>query len=430
MTVNSQLNKAWEATGGQRPFFNDVHSKVIMSAAARRNVDIEIINDKAFVLRHGDRSVFFMLYMISLTSAASRYIAADKATAKVFLEKAGVSTPEGGIFPIHAFDDALGFAKSLGFPVVVKPTSGSGGVGVVSNIMDAEHFEFAWTKNPVRSSQFIIEKHIAGDDHRMFVVNGQFICAARRIPVNITGDGESTVSALIEQKNQSRATNPYVGSKRVKLTAEMLRNLSKHGLDEQSVIPAGRNIQLHSVANVGAGGDSEDVTEIVHPSFREIAEKATHAIPECFLAGVDLLVPDISKPANEQTYAVCEVNLRPDIAMHHFPMIGSARDAAGALVEAVFPGAKVVSPSDMKKVELTLSGKVIGVGLRNRIRSLASLNHVFGWARNEETTVRAVLCGASKAVDRVALTLAARRSTAISIKPWLGDIPDRFEILS
>src|SRR5690606_12090213 len=123
-----------------------------------------------------------------------------------------------------------------------------------------------------------------------------------------------------------------------RLTDEMKRNLAKRGFHEDSIIPQGEHIQLLPVANIGTGGDSVDVTDEVHPGFIEIAVKAAHAIPEVFFAGVDILAPDITAAPDEQEYAICEVNTRPDIGMHHFPVRGQRRDAAGALIEAIFPG--------------------------------------------------------------------------------------------
>lgn len=333
----------------------------------------------------------------------------------------------GSVFSPRAMDSALSYAQQIGFPVVIKPIRGSGGKGVISDIQNEEHFKLAWTEagSTVRC---IVEKHIYGRDYRVFVVNGRFVCAALRIPVNITGDGKSTVSELIQQKNKQREDNPYVGEKQIQISGEMLRNLQKLGFNKSSIIPAQMNIQLLPVANIGTGGDSKDVTDEVHPGFAEIAIKAAHSIPGAYFAGVDLLVPDISVSPDEQEYAVCEINTRCDIGLHHFPVFGPARDAAGALIESIFPSAKPIRPITMKKVRLTLRGSVIGVGLRQRIANIASLNHIRGWVKNEDQEVVALLCGSPSAIDRITLILADRPKTFISSAAWIGDVPEDFKI--
>lgn len=428
--MNNNLNVAsiWKSTGEDRAFFSGVHTKLIREAASRRGISIERIDNKTYFLAYGGKSVLFVEHLPSLTTATCRAASHDKQTTKIFLERAGVQTPMGNTFQPKALKAGLTYARHIGFPVVIKPIRGTGGSGVISNIKDEEHFKLAWeeARSPVRC---IVEKHVYGNDYRIFVVNGRFVCAAQRIPVNVTGDGKSDVLQLIELKNQERARNPYVGEKQVKLTAEMRRNLEKSGFNENSIIPKGVNIQLLPVANIGTGGDSRDVTDDVHSGFAEIAVKAAHSIPGCFFAGVDLIVPDISLSPDKQEYAVCEINTRCDIGLHHFPVFGPARDAAGVLLESIFPDAKPVSLIAMKKIRLTLRGQVIGVGMRKRIQNIASLNHIRGWVRNEGNKVVALLCGSESAVERATLSLVATPSTYVSSENWIGDTPECFEII-
>lgn len=418
----------WQSTAGDEHFLWAVHTKLVQEAAARRDIAIDSIDDKAFFLQYGGKSVLFMEHQPELTSAASRAISHDKHTTKIFLDRAGVSTPKGNVFPAKEIEKGLAYAKSIGFPVVIKPIIGSGGKGVTSDIKDEEHFRNAW-EGIGSNGRYIVEKHIYGNDYRVLVINGRFVCAAQRIPVNITGDGVSNVNQLIEKKNTKRSSNPYVGVKKVKLNNEMLRTLRNLGYDENSVIPTGQNIQLVPVANIGTGGDSKDVTDEVHPGFAEIAIKAAHSIPGTFFAGVDLLAPDISRSPEEQDYAICEINTRADIGLHNFPVIGQARDAAGALVQEIFPDAKPVSHDALKKVLIVLRGSVTQVGMRKHIQRLASLNHFHGWVKNEGEEVHALLCGSTTAIDRIVLSLAARPNTFLSLKPWNKEAPQGFKII-
>lgn len=422
-------SEMWKTTGGDEAFSFDPHTKVVKEAAARRGIDIESIDNKTFFLKYGGKSILFLHHMPETTSAVARHISNDKHATKVFLDRAGVNTPRGRVLLSKEVDKGLAYARLIGYPVVIKPIAGTGGNGVTSEIQDATHFKAAWKVAQSLSTRVIVERHIYGHDYRLFVVNGRLICAAQRIPVNVTGDGESSITQLIDKKNVARASNPYVGLKKVVLTEEMLRRLKVLGYEAASVIPKGENVQLLPVANIGTGGDSKDVTDMVHPGFADIAVKAAHAIPGCFFAGVDLLVPDITVSPDQQDYAICEINTRADISMHHFPVIGERRDAAGALVEALFPGASVVVESAMKKIMLTLRGNVIGVGMRKHIQKLASLNCLYGWVKNEGEEVKAVLCGSQSAVDRVILSLAGRPSTFTAFENWLGEAPGDFKII-
>jgi D-alanine-D-alanine ligase-like ATP-grasp enzyme len=107
-------------------------------------------------------------------------------------------------------------------------------------------------------------------------------------------------------------------------------------MNGETILPEGRKYVLHPVANTGSGGESIDVTDIVHPEFAEIAVRACHSVPGMIHAGIDIIAQDISMPAKAQRYTVIETNTMPDIALHHFPVHGIPRDAARALLECLF----------------------------------------------------------------------------------------------
>ena len=248
--------------------------------------------------------------------------------------------------------------------------------------------------------------------------------------MNITGDGVSTVAQLVVIKNESRALNPYVGAKQFTLTSEMQHTLLLHGYDKNSVLPAGVNVELLPVANIGTGGDSKDVTDDVHPGFMEVAVHAAESIPHAFFVGVDLIAPDISSAPQGQEYAIPEINVRADIALHHFPVFGTPRDVAGVLIESMFPRAKIVPHKKLKRCKLVLRGKVINVGMRKWVEQFAVRNHITGWVKNSGDSVEAVICGSGSSVERLLERLNKRKATAVTSDDWVGEIPDDFRILT
>src|SRR5690625_4159385 len=66
----------------------------------------------------------------------------DKEVTKNILKEAGVSVPEGRQFTNFDSDEVIiDYAKTLGFPVVLKPTDGSFGRGVFSDIKTEEELK-------------------------------------------------------------------------------------------------------------------------------------------------------------------------------------------------------------------------------------------------------------------------------------------------
>jgi cyanophycin synthetase len=77
------------------------------------------------------------------------------------------------------------------------------------------------------------------------------------------------------------------------------------------------------------------VTDLVHPSVAAIASLAARIVG-LDIAGIDLVVEDISKPLNEQGGAIVEVNAGPGLLMHLKPADGPARPVGRAIVDHLF----------------------------------------------------------------------------------------------
>jgi acylphosphatase len=193
-----------------------------------------------------------------------------------------------------------------------------------------------------------------------------------------------------------------LGAKLIKITDMIEFNLRQQGITVASVLKAGQTLRLHSVANIGGGGESRDVSEIMHPDFSGIAVKARKAVFGVPYAGVDLLAEDITKAPHEQRWMVIEVNTNPDLALHHFPSEGAARDAAGAIVEHLFPEILATDTPLEKSVKVVVKGKVHDVGFVKWVWRNAHLHVLAGWVRsNPDGSVESLFHGAPNAVDHM-----------------------------
>src|SRR3989344_133608 len=142
------------------------------------------------------------------------------------------------------------------------------------------------------------------------VIDNRVITAYERIPLSVTGDGQSSIRALLEEKQASfdkmgRDTRIKIGDYRIKLI------LQRKKLTLDSVVPKAEHLQLLDNANLSSGGDSIDVTEVVHPDFKKIAIDLTRDMG-LRLCGVDLMIDgDIKSPAGK--YWVIEINSAPGL---------------------------------------------------------------------------------------------------------------------
>jgi D-alanine-D-alanine ligase-like ATP-grasp enzyme len=89
----------------------------------------------------------------------------NKQITRLLLQRAGVLVPEGRRFHGKAIESGIAYAKALGFPVVLKPLVGTGGIGVVAGIRSEEDLRWAFealSRSLHKGEPFIIEKHISG----------------------------------------------------------------------------------------------------------------------------------------------------------------------------------------------------------------------------------------------------------------------------
>jgi len=341
---------AHDAACGGDSFKRDYSTqmRLVRQAAYARNLEVTSLTPEITLLSNGKRQISFFQGMSDGTLAISRAATGSKDWTKRLLGSASVHVPQGDLFPADGIERAWVFARSLGMPCVIKPASGSGGAGVTTDISTFPHFKQAWAEALETGSRaVIVEEYHTGRDYRVLVIGNAIRAATQRVPAHVIGDGRHNIDELIALKNEHRKGNPHDGSKLVRLTPMMLRNLAEQGMNGRTVLESGHYLQLHAVANIGSGGESADVSDIVHPDWAEIAVRTRTAVFNPLHIGFDLIAEDIARSPHNQRWVVIEVNANPDMGLHHFVTNGQARDTAGALIEALFPDA--VRPTGKKR---------------------------------------------------------------------------------
>src|SRR4029077_17339143 len=112
-------------------------TKSIVDVAAARGIPWLRLNDKSFVmLGNGVHQKRIQATIASTTAHLGVEIAGDKDLTKRLLGDHGVPVPKG--FGAQDEEDAVDIAKSLGWPVVVKPLDASHGRGILTNIRSEE----------------------------------------------------------------------------------------------------------------------------------------------------------------------------------------------------------------------------------------------------------------------------------------------------
>jgi len=263
-------------------------------------------------------------------------LAGDKEETNGILRDLGLPVPEQRI--VRSARDAVRAAKRIGFPVVLKPLDGNHGRGVSINLITAEEVEDGFKKAADHGRTIIVESYIEGFDHRLLVVNGELVAAAKREPGHVVGDAKHTVGELVDIVNEDprRGVGHEKALTRLEFDHQAERLLKKKGYDKDTVPKKGEVVYLRSTANLSTGGTAQDVTDVIHPDNREMAIRSIRAIG-LDIGGVDFLTNDISLSYREAGGAICEVNAGPGFRMHVAPSEGTPRDVAGPVIDMLFP---------------------------------------------------------------------------------------------
>lgn len=309
----------------------------LVKAAEARGIPWFRLNDYSLVqLGHGRYQKRIQATVTSETRQIAVEIASDKAQTNRILADIGLPVPRQTI--VYSLREAIEAAEDIGYPVVVKPLDGNHGRGVAANLGNEEELKAAYPAAREISRIVVVEKFIAGLDHRMLVVGGQLVAAARREPGKVVGDGVHTVAQLVEIANQDprRGIGHEKVLTRLAIDEQALRMLARKGYTPETVPPAGESVYLRLTGNLSTGGTATDVTDAVHYDNREMAIRAAQAIG-LDVAGIDFLTPDITKSWREVGGAICEVNAAPGFRMHVAPTEGTPRDPAGPVMDMLFP---------------------------------------------------------------------------------------------
>jgi cyanophycin synthetase len=257
----------------------------LLRAAASRCIPwLQLADGVSFQLGQGQYQQRIDGGTTALASQIAVALAADKVRSSTMLAEAGLPVPEQLV--VSDIQSAETAAESLGWPLAVKPLTGTQGSGVSLGIGDPEQLADALdeAQHAGRADPVLLEQLIPGRCHRLLVVGGRLIGGIR-------------TAAASE-------SSPW------------------------SDQPEG------------------DISAAIHPDNRLLAERAAVTIG-LDIAAVEFVTPDISRSHFDRTPsgdsqavasalgggAICAVDGAPSLR----PFTAVGIDAAGAVIDLLFP---------------------------------------------------------------------------------------------
>ena len=315
----------------------ELSTQALLFDLIQKGIKTEILdeNDQFLCLQHGEHIEYVKNgNMTSHDSYISPLIMENKVVTKKVLAKAGFNVPQSVEFT--SLEQAVAsYPLFEGRAVVIKPKSTNYGLGIsifqqgVHNRDDfAKAVEIAFRED----KEIMVEDYLVGTEYRFFVL--------LRVPAKVVGDGVHTVAELVATKNAHplRGDGSRTPLKKIALGDIEQLQLKEQGLTVDSIPAKDQLVQLRANSNISTGGDSIDMTDEMHDSYKRLAVGITKAMGAA-VCGVDLIIPNLKKPAEASlsSWGVIEANFNPMMMMHIFPYAGKSRRLTQNVIKMLFP---------------------------------------------------------------------------------------------
>ncbi|WP_048766047.1 bifunctional glutamate--cysteine ligase GshA/glutathione synthetase GshB [Streptococcus cristatus] len=322
----------------------ELSTQMLMFDALQKGLHLEILdeNDQFLKLWHGQHVEYVKNgNMTSKDNYVIPLAMANKTVTKKILAAADSPVPAGAEF--SSLEEGLAYYPLIkDRKIVVKPKSTNFGLGIsiFQELASLEAYRKALEIAFSEDAAVLVEEFIAGTEYRFFVLDGQCEAVLLRVAANVVGDDQHTVRELVAIKND----NPLRGRDHrspleiIELGDIELLMLDQQGYGPDDILPAGVKVDLRRNSNISTGGDSIDVTDSMHPSYKELAADMARAMG-AWACGVDLIIPDSSAiSTKENPNCTCiELNFNPSMYMHTYCAEGPGQSITPKILAKLFP---------------------------------------------------------------------------------------------
>jgi D-alanine-D-alanine ligase-like ATP-grasp enzyme len=223
---------------------------------------------------------------------------------------------------------AHAFAKTHGFPLVIKPNVSGYSRGSYFPINDLKSLYKAifWAK--LWWPTTVIEQFLKGSNYRVLSTNDGLISVIRRYSPFVIGNGKDTISKLIDDENivrQEMKLHPTIYP--LAKSDQVISHLKKQRLSLQSVPADGESIELFHRVALAPGGVVEIIEQSTIPEENKALFQNVVTMFGANVLGIDVIFEKgIETDYREQKCIFIEVNSRPYVKMHHHPRYGEVEN--------------------------------------------------------------------------------------------------------
>ncbi len=235
---------------------------------------------------------------------------------------------------------ALKIFNKLQKPIIAKPNLGSRSRHTTTHITTKEELVKAYKLAHQLSPFVMIEEELTGYVFRGTLIGKKFVACLRREPAYVIGDGIHNIKELIDIENKNPLRRGPIFHQ-LKLDDEAMKELKNWNKTENTIPKDKEIVTLGQKTSRAVGGGITDMTDVIHPDNVAMLEHIAEILDDP-LIGVDFIMNDVSISWCDQPKSgVIECNSAPFIDLHHFPLVGSPHNVAGALWDIIYPESKI-----------------------------------------------------------------------------------------
>jgi D-alanine-D-alanine ligase-like ATP-grasp enzyme len=293
------------------------YRRVWREAAESLGADVHNWAKETLAIRLDGRATYVDCNCTSIDGPATLQRAGNKPLVAKRLAEDDLPVPAWRQFSLSSVADALDFMRA-GRDYVVKPACDTGaGHGVTTHVRSRSDLFRAAARAAVFGRDLSIEEQVEGGNYRLLYLDGILLDAVLREPPTVTGDGRSTIRALVERANQMRlASGAAAAQTLLSCDLEMQQTLARQGLTPAWVLRAGQIVRLKSVVNDNSAAENFPASHLLCHAVIDAGARAAAAIG-VKLAGIDVITPDPSRPLEEVGGVILEVNTTPGLYYHY-----------------------------------------------------------------------------------------------------------------
>jgi len=262
----------------------------------------------------------------------------NKGTLYKYLRELNIKAPFSHQYSLNDVPEDI-LKKIKDFPLVVKPIVGTMGKNVYPNLKNECELLLAIK---AQKSKFLVEKHITGEEYRIYTVGGKLAAVSKRLNPNVVGDGINTIEYLIKQKNRDKQKKRI---QNIRINKELNDFIYKKGFKLDSIPAKGEKITLSYKRGRSDGGDIETIFNTLHPNVVNQIERLASDLSKSYVLGIDCIID------NNRDLTILEVNFRPQITSALIPDSGYSVDLPKLIIDGLFGDffGELIEPVNFKK---------------------------------------------------------------------------------